>query len=190
MDCFSGDRDFVVHFPAHLNSLRELRRKFGSVCTGMNVKTKCLLAVSSSWWFSFHEALVDILNYWHAVVGLRKRDDGKGKKCEKLKGFVMTPSFLHDLLSKLRFLKKTLNEVLLVIKKIEVESTLVRELYSLLAVHLAALLGNWTDASLTTFDREVDCMLDLVDERKHRRTSDSFQEYYDAVAEKWSRTVQ
>lgn len=102
----------------------------------------------------------------------------------------MTPSFLHDLLSKLRFLKKTLNEVLLVIKKIEVESTLVRELYSLLAVHLAALLGNWTDASLTTFDREVDCMLDLVDEGKHRRTSDSFQEYYDAVAEKWSRTVQ
>lgn len=107
MDCFSGDRDFVVHFPAHLNSLRELRRKFGSVCTGMNVKTKCLLAVSSSWWFSFHEALVDILNQWQAIVAFLKSDDIKEKKCEKPKDFAMTHSYLPEMLIKLWFLKNT-----------------------------------------------------------------------------------
>lgn len=106
VDCFKGARDFVVHFPALLKSSRELRRKFGSVCASMNIELKCLSTVSPSRWFSFHEALVDVLDYWRAIVAFLKSDDAKGKKCDKLKAFVMTPSSLHDLLVKLRFLKK------------------------------------------------------------------------------------
>lgn len=80
--------------------------------------------------------------------------------------------------------------MLSIIKQLEAESTLVHEVYSLLAVRLKALLSQWTDASVTSFGGEVDCMLDIVDEEKRLYAVNSFHEYYGAVAEKWSQTVQ
>ncbi|KAG0429178.1 hypothetical protein HPB47_023884 [Ixodes persulcatus] len=44
-DSFVVVHDFVVHFPALLKSSRELRRKFGLVCTSMGMKIKCLSTV-------------------------------------------------------------------------------------------------------------------------------------------------
>ncbi|KAG0429939.1 hypothetical protein HPB47_023148 [Ixodes persulcatus] len=104
-DSFVVVHDFVVHFPALLKSSRELRRKFGLVCTSMGMKIKCLSTVSPSRWFSFHEALEDILDYWRAILSFLRSDDAKGKKCEKLKALVSSPDDVHDLLIKLKFLK-------------------------------------------------------------------------------------
>ncbi|KAG0430839.1 hypothetical protein HPB47_022338 [Ixodes persulcatus] len=53
-----------------------------------------------------------------------------------------------------------------------------------------ALLGQWTHASVTSFGREVDCMLDIVDEEKRSYAVNSFREDHGSVAKKWSCTVQ
>lgn len=76
------------------------------------------------------------------------------------------------------------------IKQLEAESTLVHELYSLLAVRLKALLGQWTKALVTSFGSEVDCMFDIVDKEKHCHTTGTFWECYGTVNEKWSRAVE
>lgn len=59
--------DFIVHFP-------------DLVFAGIKIKVKCLLLVHPAGCFSFHEPLIDILNYWRAIVPFRKSDDVTGKK--------------------------------------------------------------------------------------------------------------
>ncbi|KAG0436484.1 hypothetical protein HPB47_017920 [Ixodes persulcatus] len=140
-DSFVVVYDFVVHFPALLKSSRELRRKFGLVCTSMGMKIKCLSTVSPSRWFSFHKALEDILDYWRAILSFLRSDDAKGKKCEKLKALVSSPDDVHDLLIKLKFLKTNSSAVLSIIKELEAESTLVYEVYPILGVRFCALLS-------------------------------------------------
>lgn len=66
-------------------------------------------------------------------------------------------------------------------KQLEAESTSVHEVYFLLAVCLKALLAQWSNGSGTSFGREVDCLLDMVNKEKHHHTVDIFQEYYGAV---------
>ncbi|KAG0426323.1 hypothetical protein HPB47_026562 [Ixodes persulcatus] len=189
-DSFVVVHDFVVHFPALLKPSRELRRKFGLVCTSMGMKIKCLSTVSPSRWFSFHEALEDILDYWRAILSFLRSDDAKGKKCEKLQALVSSPDDVHDLLIKLKFLKTNSSAVLSIIKELEAESTLVYEVYPILGVRFCALLSQWRDPSETSLTSDVASLLDLLDECNRSRTIADLHEYYAAVTRKWSQTVE
>lgn len=63
-------------------------------------------------------------------------------------------------------------------KQLEAEPALLSEAYFLLAVYLSALLGQWSDASVRSFGREIDCLVHTVDEEKHCHTFGTFREYY------------
>lgn len=53
---------------------------FDSVCAGMTMEMRCASTVSPSGWYSFYLALVDILNYWRAIVAFLKSEAVKEKK--------------------------------------------------------------------------------------------------------------
>ncbi|KAH7978447.1 hypothetical protein HPB49_005524 [Dermacentor silvarum] len=142
---FNVVHDFVVHFPAMLKSSRELRRKFGLVCLAMRMTTKSLKSVCLSRWFSFYEALEDILDYWHVILSFLRSDEAKGTKCEKLRSLVSSPEAVHDLLVKMRFLKTNVCAMISIIKELEAESTMVHQVYPILAVRLHALISQWWD---------------------------------------------
>ncbi|KAH7974057.1 hypothetical protein HPB49_009103 [Dermacentor silvarum] len=97
---FNVVHDFVVHFPAMLKSSRELRRKFGLVCLAVGMTIKSLKTVCLSRWFSFYEALEDILDYWRAILSFLRSDEAKGTKRKKLGSLVSSPEAVHDLLVK------------------------------------------------------------------------------------------
>lgn len=59
-------------------------------------------------------------------------------------------------------------------------------LYDLL-IQLTFLLDQWSDASVTSYGGEVDCLLDIVVEEKRCHTIGVFREHYTTVAYKWSR---
>ncbi|KAG0444092.1 hypothetical protein HPB47_014185 [Ixodes persulcatus] len=186
---FKVVQDFVVHFPAPLKSSRELRRKFGLVCVAMGMTIESLKTVCPSRWFSFYEALEDVLDYWRAILSFLRSDDAEGKKCEKLKTLVSSPEGVHDLLIKLRFLKSNSCAVLSIMKELEAESTLVHQVYLILGVRLRALLSQWRDPS-EMFTSDVETLLDLLDGNDRSTTVADLHGYYAAVAEKWSQTVE
>lgn len=184
---FNVLHDFVVHFPALLKSSRELRRKFGLVCLAMGMTIKSLKTVCPSRWFSFYEALEDILDYWRAILSFLRSDEAKGTKCEKLKSLISSPEAVHDLLVKMRFLKTNSCAVLSIIKELEAESTLVHQVYPILGVRLHALTTQWCDPT-EVFASDVTSLLDLLDENDRLTTVAGFHGYYAAVAEKWRQT--
>ena len=64
---FNVVHDFVVPFPALLRSSWELHHEFGLVCLAMGMPIKSLKTVRSLRWFSFYEALEDILDNCRAM---------------------------------------------------------------------------------------------------------------------------
>ncbi|KAG0431269.1 hypothetical protein HPB47_021938 [Ixodes persulcatus] len=138
---FKVVQDFFVHFPALLKSSLKLRRKFGLACVAMRMTIKSLKTVCPSRWFSFYEALEDVLDYWRAISSFLESDEDKGKKCEKLKSLVSSPEGVDDLLIKLRFLKSNSCAVLSIMKDLEAESTLVHQVYPILGGETPVVVG-------------------------------------------------
>lgn len=89
----------------------------------MGMTIKSLKTVCPSRWFSFYEALEDILDYWRAILSFLRSDEAKGTKCEKIRSLVSSPEAVHDLLVKMRFLKTNACAVISIIKELEAEST-------------------------------------------------------------------
>ena len=62
-----------------------------------------------------------------------------------LKSLISSPEAVQDLLVKMRFLKTNSCAVLSIIKELEVESTLVHQVYTIVRVRLYTLIRHWRD---------------------------------------------
>lgn len=188
---FKSAHDLVVHFPALLKGSRELRRKFNCVCQAMKLEHKYLATVSPSRWFSFYEALDDVLQYWRPIVAFLQSEEAVGEKCNRLKSLVATAESVHVLFTKLIFLQESSSMVMSVLKEMESEGTLVCDVYKILGVKLKVLLDQWSDLDHLNMSSKVECLMNVIScEDARQELLTCFASYTSTVSGKWKQTVE